>query len=480
MTAELAKCGPEAANILFAEAEKHVDFARQRVEMQKEQARKLESRRLEMQRIRTEAATDAADPTAPMQVEVPVAAIGAVLGRGGNTLKRLIAATGCPIDVPQQGWSSPNGLVSISLGGKAKQRRLAKEAIHLIVDGGDADDVAARIKGALIVPHGVGHPGREEWLEWRLKAVEFDTGLKVQLTRTSVRLLPKEGGSALDDASEEREACTELIEGIVGDAQALVELSVDAKGEHEPTNERIALALGPLMDQHGVLAKALKPEDDVVPILVLGPPEAARDAAAILWAHFVQGKATAAIIQVKGRIQAMSELMSKDFDKDLRALEEDCEVEITQSDHTLWIAGADEEAVAEARKTVCEMLQFYLAEDFLLLEGLTKEGLQQLKEDPELRTIARDPECAVAFDRAQSSAWVCGPRRRPAAAAARRRVEALARVGGVSVEAVAAEAAAEAAAVAAVAGAAAGAPPQEAAAAVAAAGTKGSAAAAAA
>lgn len=412
LTVELAKLGPDAANALFEEAEKHMDFARKRVEGMKEQQAQIAARKQEMDRRRKAAAEDAADPTAPPKIEVPAGAAGVVIGKGGATLKRIVSETGCQIDVQQRSWSS-NGMVAISLNGVAKQRRLAAEAIHLAIDGATIDEISARTKGAIVVPHGLKHPGREEWLVWRMKVVEHRYGLKAVLTKTSVRFDLKAGPLA-DDLSDERAAFKDAVELAVAEAQGLAEETIEAKAAHDPTDARLLAALGPFALQYGVMAKVLKQDEEdegsnVVPILVLGPPAAARDAAAMLWMRFVQGRPTAAVLQPPGRVQRMSELMSKDFDNDVRALEEECEVEVTQSEISLWLAGRTDEIVSQGRWTVYEMLQFYVAEDFLLLEGLKKEGLEKLLQDAELRSLALKPDCAIALHCEEGAAWLCGP-----------------------------------------------------------------------
>lgn len=418
---ELPKCGPEAANLLFSEANKHIEFARQRVEGLKEQQRKVEERKREAERIRKEMTDDGTGHVAPPKVDVPAAGLGILLGRGGMTLKRLRAATACAIEVPQR-WPGNDGLIAVRLTGAAKQRRLAAEAIHLVLDGGDIEDVAAIAKGALVVPHSLGHAGRQEWLTWRLKPVEHGKGLRAEITRTSVRMWPTTDGH-LVSGSPEWDAAKAAVDVAVEEAQALVELFVDAKPAHEPTDERIAAALAPLTDRYYVLAKALQPEDEITPILVLGPPDAARDAAALLWAQFVQGRQVAAVLQAPGRVQAMADLMAKDFDKDLRALEDECEVEVNQAESMVWISGSCPEAVAGAQQTVCEMLQFYLPGEFRLVEGLSPAVVEQLKQDAELRSLVLTSGCAVRLDGAAGTAWLCGPAR----AEVQQRIEALAR-----------------------------------------------------
>lgn len=430
LTAELAKLSPEAANLLFEEAEKHLDFARKRVEQLQAAKEAKEQRAQEVERRRQAVAEDAADPTAPPKVEVPAGAVGAIIGKSGSMLKRIISMAGCNIEVPQRGWTAPDGTVAIKLQGVAKQRRLAAEAIHLVVDGADESDLATRASGTIVVPHRLKHPGREEWLTWRLKAVEFKFGLPATVTKTAVHFPLKETLSVFsDELSGERAAVRSAAEEAVAQAQGLGEESVDAKADADPSDARIAEALGPFAQHYGVLARTLPAEDGVVKCLILGPPDAARDAAALLWSRFVQGRSVAAILQPPGRVQTMTDTMAKQFDTDLRELEEECEVQVTQSDTSLWLAGRSDEIVAQARWTVYEMLQFYLPEEFLLLEGLQAAGLEKLTKDPELRALAlKAPTAAVAIHVAEGAAWICGP---PAGRAPlERRVRALAHPSG--------------------------------------------------
>lgn len=413
---ELPKLLPEAANLLFEEYQTHIEFAEQRVETLKEQKRQNEIRLVEKERLRKEHA----DNNTSQEVEVPASALPQLLGRNGSTLPRLIAATGCSIEVPQV-WQANGTQVSVRLKGGTKQRRLALEALHIIVDGGGIDDVSAAGKGALVVPHGLNNRGREKWLAWRLRSLEHQHKLKAAISGSSIRITPKEGAASLAEGSERRHIVGAALEAAVQEAQALVELDVNAKMDKEPTDEKMTALLSPWVEQYGILVKGLQAEEDVVPVGLLGPPSAARDAAAMLWAAFNQGKATAAVLQVSGRVQQATELQAKDFENDIRSLEEEMEVEVTQTETALWVAGTSQEMVEEARNTIREMMQFYFAEDFFLLEGLNTAGMDKLKQDPELQAHRSVDGCVVSLHSSEGAAWLCGPARGPA----QRRIQAL-------------------------------------------------------
>merc|ERR1712113_1296586 len=99
---------------------------------------------------------------------------------------------------------SGNGVTALRLGGTAKQRRLARETIQLVATGGDVDDVAVRCQGAVVIPHSLEHPGKKYWLSWRLKAVEYDTGMTVEINRHCLYLIGKSNDPNLEEGSENR------------------------------------------------------------------------------------------------------------------------------------------------------------------------------------------------------------------------------------------------------------------------------------
>ncbi|CAK0887993.1 unnamed protein product, partial [Prorocentrum cordatum] len=131
----------------------------------------------------------------------------------------------------------------------------------------------------------------------------------------------------------------------------------------------------------------------VVPLRVIGPRDAARDAAALLWARYVLGQKTAGVLQVQG----MSSMMAGDFKGDLAALESEHSVEVHQADTLLWIAGKNAQNVTTAKRLLQEMLEFYMPEGFHLRKGLSKQEVEALCQDPGMicRTSA-DPEVRQA------------------------------------------------------------------------------------
>jgi len=415
---EMPKLSPDAANLLFEEYQGHIDFAEKRVEQLKEQKRKNDEKLAELARLRAEHAEN----NTQQQVDVPPEAVPNILGKQGSTLKRLIRETGCNIECPTA-WPANGTPVAVNVRGNTKQRRLAVEALHIIADGGDADDVHHSARGTLVVPHGLTNPAKEKWLQWRLRPLEREHKLKVVMAKKSLRVLTQEGATPLTDGSDHRNTIGALVEACVEEAFSLVELSVNAKKELEPTDEKMTAAIRPWVEQYGILVKALEAEEEIVPVGVLGPPDACRDAAALLWAKFNQGKSTMVVLQVPNRLQSATELQAKDLNVDLRSLEEECEVELTQTATALWASGAGEETVVEARQMLIDMMQFYFAEDFYLLEGLDKAGMAKLKDDVEFSALRQVEGCAVTLYPDEGAAWLCGPKRGPA----QKRIEALAK-----------------------------------------------------
>merc|ERR1712217_973617 len=104
----------------------------------------------------------------------------------------------------------------------------------------------------------------------------------------------------------------------------------------------------------------------------------------------------------------MSEEMTNDFDRDLKEMEAECRVEVQQGDTSLWIAGSSAKLVAEAKRMLQDMLQFYLADEFLLLTGLKPDVIDLLHEDEDLRALMARPDCVVALDPKEGTVWICG------------------------------------------------------------------------
>jgi len=327
-----------------------------------------------------------AGPRAPDLDEVPDAPVRAAFGQEGGTAKRLRAATGA------QGALGPLQGEGTQLPRGSKQRRLAAEALR-----------GAGTSEALEVPHGLEGREHEAWLRWRLAALEREQGLRAELGRRTVRCWAP--GLGAGGVPEQLRAA---VEALVAEAEGLAELAVDAPLPPSAEAEALEAPVLALVEQHGLLVRAQQRRGAAAQLRVIGPPEAARDAAAILWARLAQGKSTALVLQVPGQLQSMPSQMSGDFEADLGAMEEEFEVQVHKYQTALWVAGDGDTTVASAKRTLQEMLQFYLPEGFLLLQGLKPGVLDQLRGDAELRALMARPDCAVALDAAEGTAWVCG------------------------------------------------------------------------
>merc|ERR1711972_1196663 len=92
-------------------------------------------------------------------------------------------------------------------------------------------------------------------------------------------------------------------EAVIVEAQELIEVSIDAKDELEPEDAASDAAVAPLVDQYGVIIRVSDQDDnsvsDIMKVRVVGPAEPAEDAATLLRARFVQGKATTAVLQTR-------------------------------------------------------------------------------------------------------------------------------------------------------------------------------------
>merc|ERR1711990_972190 len=96
--------------------------------------------------------------------------------------------------------------------------------------------------------------------------------------------------------------------------------------------------------------------------------------------------------------------MAGDFSNDLKALEAEGGVQINQGRAALWVSGEDADSVATAR----EMLQFYLSDACLLIEGLQPAVIDQIFADEDIGVLMAKPECVVALDEVERTAWICG------------------------------------------------------------------------
>merc|ERR1711920_852679 len=74
----------------------------------------------------------------------------------------------------------------------------------------------------------------------------------------------------------------------------------------------------------------------------------------------------------------------------------------------IWISGPDRETVAESKKTLQEMLNFYLPGCCLLIPELPAAIIDALLEDEAIGALMTKPDCVVAIDEAARSVWICG------------------------------------------------------------------------
>eukprot|EP00405_Crypthecodinium_cohnii_P036043 CAMPEP_0206536324 /NCGR_PEP_ID=MMETSP0325_2-20121206/6684_1 /ASSEMBLY_ACC=CAM_ASM_000347 /TAXON_ID=2866 /ORGANISM="Crypthecodinium cohnii, Strain Seligo" /LENGTH=613 /DNA_ID=CAMNT_0054033519 /DNA_START=18 /DNA_END=1859 /DNA_ORIENTATION=+ len=351
-------------------------------------------------------------PPAPTSVEIRSSEIGQLVGRGGQVLKRLIAGTGCKIEIPhsRKDDDDEDRVVFVELNGSEAARRKAAAAIREVLEeGGEAEDIAARAAGSIVVQHGLEERHRQSWLVWRLTAFESEFGFRAEVGRRCIRLKEARKGSL---KGENRKKVEELVQKWVQYAQEeVVELEVETRPETEPENAHHDKALAPLVDQHGVLLWVPKPEDDVVKVKVTGPTEPARDAALLIKARYSQGKFTASVLQVSGQVQGMIEEMAADFANDIRNLESEYDVRVKESAHIIWVVGENAEGVENGRRTLVEMLPFYLPAGFFLLEGIPQDVMNDVRMDSGIRNLMAKPDCAISFDRIQETAWICGPHR---------------------------------------------------------------------
>jgi len=348
---------------------------------------------------------------APDTVEVPASTLGFVIGPNGSTIKRLIQSTKCQIEVPRglgrpaDGEDKP---VAITLQGTPAQRRAAAQAIKDVSAGGDVEDQQARADGALVVGHSLENRDREAWTQWRMTCWEHELGIKTEIGRRNVRCFSaKRGGITGEAAKKVRAAIEECIKA----AEELVELEVEALLETDPQDANWDQAIHPLVDQYGVLLRIPLPEDGVVKLRIIGPEEPARDMALLLESRYAKKNFTASILQAPGQVQGMSEGMAEDWSGDMRNLEQEYSVKVKESHNMIWLVGENAEGVQNARRTLAEMLPFYMPQGFQLRESIPQDCVNEFKMDPCIRGLIRQPDCAIQWDRTQGTAWICGSKR---------------------------------------------------------------------
>mmetsp|Transcript_43410 Transcript_43410/g.92985 ORF Transcript_43410/g.92985 Transcript_43410/m.92985 type:complete len:431 (-) Transcript_43410:82-1374(-) len=372
---------------------------------------------------------------APWHVEVPESQLNLLLGPNKTTLARLCKATGCEIE-PTKVWkgkqtksvsyggqtqyyedadedggktAGSGPTVKVFIRGAAAKRRVAAEVLKKVAEGEDPEDHAARAEGAVVFEHDMIHPDRQAWARWRLLPVARSRGLSSHLGRRTGRLTPLEGPFSNEAASlEARRAAEEVIR----EANELVELHIDALDTLEPEEAPTDPSVLPLVDQYGLLVRVADQDDNAISeymkIRLFGPSSACSDAAELLKARFVDGKATASILQLPKQMQSLPGEHLKDFEGDLQALQEELQVSVQKTDTMFWLTGTDPEAVAEAKHTLQEMLQFYNPTGFLLVESLEGSVLEGLLADEELGVLMGGPDCIVTVDLPTSSLWICG------------------------------------------------------------------------
>lgn len=341
----------------------------------------------------------------PKVLQVPADAIGRLIGPNGCNLKRLVQSTGCKIEIPKDKKDEEETTVNVQLVGSDSQRRLAAFAIRDVVDGGDVEDTAARADGAMIIAHGLEHRDRESWLQWRLTAYEQEHSVRMEVGRRAVRIWSeRRGGLSGQSSANVRAEANQCIE----QARGLAELEVEARLDTDADNAHYDQAVLPLVQQYGVLVWVPQPEDGAIKLRVVGPTEPAKDAALLLEARYAKGKFTASVLQVAGQVQLMCAEMAADFTNDLRNLETEYSVTVKERSHILWLFGENAESVQNARGTLMQMMAWYMADSFFLLENLPKDCIDEIRADSAIRRLQAKPECAIAFDRIQGTAWICG------------------------------------------------------------------------
>jgi len=373
------------------------------------------------------------EAAAPWSVEVPESKLKLLGGADGSILQRLGRALGCRLEVKQEkGKGKGKGLKAISYGGQtqylddpdagkreasvkifiqgsAEKRRLAAEAILGVANGQDAQEHCALAEGGVIVDHEIIHPDSLAWVRWRLAAVAHDHAVQATVGQKTV-VLHAQGGGPLEGGASH--AATGAVEAVIAEADKLAEIIVDAKDEFEPEDAPSHGAVQPLVEQYGVMVRVTDPgENEVTTVMhvrVTGPRDAAEDTAAVLRQVFVQGQATATVLQAPGQVQAMPPSMASQFKSDLQEFESECGVKVHLGKVALWISGDEGEKVGDAIKTLQEMIHFYLPAAAVLLEDLDSALVGSLMEDAAVGALMARPSCVLQVDELERTAWLCG------------------------------------------------------------------------
>lgn len=328
----------------------------------------------------------------PHILAVQAARIGAVLGRHGGTLKR----------------GNDSSKVAVPLDGGVKQRRLAVSAVSNVFNGGSMgkrSNASGHPTCSVVVTHDLNDLDREAWLRWRLTAVEHEQGVRAEVSHHAVQIITKGG---VLPAGADTERIRIAVETAIIEAQGLVEMLVDASSSVYAEGRSLDAPIISLVEQYGMQIRVTQQQEEGSSVRIFGPPDPARDAAALLWACYVQGKSTAVVLQVPGQIQSLPTQMSSDFEADLQAVESEFEVEVHRYHTMLWIAGTSGKSVASAKQTLHDMLQFYLPDEFVLLSELTQPTMDRLQQDVDFWVLTKGPDCVVALDTDAGTAWICG------------------------------------------------------------------------
>jgi len=350
---------------------------------------------------------------APHHVRVRAGDLGLVIGRGGSTIEKITAFSRCRIQLPQESRcssSSEDTLLLIKLCGSSESRALAAEAIQGVLRGEDVEDLTQRGDGALLVRHSLEEPNRRRWAGWRFASVEHEHHVYTEVGRNSVRIWAI-GKPIVGEAAR---AIRTAADQVLAEAAKTLEVNVNVRAECA-VNSTGAVCL--LSDQYGVLV--FTSPDFAGTLRVLGPPAAAKDAAAVLEARCLHGHCTACVLHVPRRI-AFQESMVEDFARDVATLEEEHVIKVFFGTTIMWISGASEECVETGKRILRKILMFYLPKEFLLLEGLKSVAVERLRADKELRHLRATLGCAVALDTVDGTAWICGTEARESV---RRRID---------------------------------------------------------
>eukprot|EP00929_Paragymnodinium_shiwhaense_P073248 TRINITY_DN3727_c0_g1_i1.p1 TRINITY_DN3727_c0_g1~~TRINITY_DN3727_c0_g1_i1.p1 ORF type:complete len:620 (-),score=191.39 TRINITY_DN3727_c0_g1_i1:153-2012(-) len=262
--------------------------------------------------------------------------------------------------------------------------------------------------GIVVCPHSIEDSERRKWLKWRLDATIQVFGAKAEVGVGTVML----EGKAQQIEESKRELARDTVQAAVDEAEELKELTVDGLTDVMPEHVDMGL-IAPFIDQYGVQVRMFDPRGNVVPVHVLGPPDAANDVAAILWLRFVQGKSVAAVLTLPDQLQAMAPEMKGDYQADVKALENEHGVEVQQGNVATWIMGPTPEAVILAKAMLEEMLTFYMAADFQLVKGLEADHVERLRKDDMLKLLMSKKGVVVAMDSGAGTVWICGKMRGP-------------------------------------------------------------------